>query len=313
MKVPIENLNVKKREVKGKLEKPGKMIHKRAMRLSGASWLFPGATLAESAGIYRVLGIEAVDLLAIPGATLQPQIDAQSIIQDPDGEARRIRDLSIMIAAIVFLFGREIAQRAVNDKDADVRRQNREHFYSVVEFCTQAGIPTITLLPGIPQAEWSREKSLETAAQSLNELAGIAEAKNVTLTFEPHLGSILETPQETLTFIEANPRLKLTLDYSQFISQGYLQNEVDALIAHTRHVHLRQAARNALQARWEEGNIDFSDVVARLKSARYTGFLTLEYQHGPWGNIDMMTETLKMRNFLCSLPAMGFASHRIES
>lgn len=311
MKVPVENLNVKKREVKKKLQKHARTEHKRSMRLSGASWLFPGATLAESAGIYRTLGIEAVDLLAIPGATLQPQIDAQRIIQDPGGEARRIQDLSVVIAAMVFLFGREFAQRAVNDKDVEVRRQNREHFYRVVEFCTQAGIPTLTLLPGIPQAGWSREKSLETAAQSLNELAGIAEEKNITLTFEPHLGSILESPQETLTFIEANPRLKLTLDYSQFISQGYLQNEVHALIAHTRHVHLRQAARNALQARWEEGSIDFSDVVARLKSARYTGFLTLEYEHRPGGNIDMMTETLKMRNFFFSLPAMGFGSHRI--
>ncbi|HEY3130435.1 MAG TPA: sugar phosphate isomerase/epimerase family protein [Acidobacteriota bacterium] len=285
--------------------KRDKILDTASMRLSGASWLFLGATLGESAGIYRTLGIDFVDLLAIPSASLQPQLDADRIVQDPEGEARRIRDLGVLIAAIVFLFGRDVAQKAVNHKDTDVRRQNKERFYSVVEFCAQAGIPTITLLPGIAQEGWSQEKSLETAAQSLNELAGIAEEKDVTLTFEPHKGSILQSPQETLTFIQANPRLKLTLDYSQFISQGYLQNEVDPLAIHTRHVHLRQAAKNALQAQWEEGDIDFEDVVAKLKSANYTGFLTLEYEHGHWGKVDMMTETIKMRDFFFSLLAKG--------
>ena len=40
------------------------------IKLAGAAWSFVGTSLLESATIWRALGIESMDLLAIPGASL---------------------------------------------------------------------------------------------------------------------------------------------------------------------------------------------------------------------------------------------------
>ena len=54
-----------------------------------------------------------------------------------------------------------------------------------------------------------------------------------------------------------------------------------------------------MQARWDDGVIDFSAVVELLKRAGYSGCLALEYEHDPWmecDRVDVMTETIKMRD-----------------
>ena len=38
--------------------------------LAGAQWTWVGATFAEAAGIYKALGVGAMDLIAMPGAPL---------------------------------------------------------------------------------------------------------------------------------------------------------------------------------------------------------------------------------------------------
>ena len=78
---------------------------------------------------------------------------------------------------------------------------------------------------------------------------------------------------------KSNPELKLTLDYGHFICLGYAQEQVDPLVPYTAHFHLRQAAPKKLQARWDEGTLDFTGIVGKLASANYTGFLSLEYEH----------------------------------
>jgi sugar phosphate isomerase/epimerase len=59
-----------------------------------------------------------------------------------------------------------------------------------------------------------------------------------------------------------------------------------------------------LQARWEEGVIDFCDILRRLRKAHYKGYLALEYEHDAWlhmDQVDVMTETIKMRDLLRSV------------
>lgn len=265
------------------------------MRLSGSAWSFVGATLRESTEIYRALGIHAIDLLTLPGFL----VDSDRIIESPAGAARPIRDLGTSIANVVFNFAANFTDRALNHKNDDVRRRNIEEFHAVVEFCRGAGIPSVTVLPGIAQEGWSREKSLDIAAENLNELARIARPNGLAVLFEAHVGSILESPADTLAFVQANPAVKLTLDYSHFVWNGHTQSEIDVLAPYAGHVHLRQAAPKVLQARWAAGAIDFPAVVDILKQAGYRGYLALEYEHDPWldnDRVDVMCETIKMRD-----------------
>lgn len=280
------------------------------MLLSGAAWSFVGTSLRESRDIYRALSIDALDLLATPGLLL----DSARIIEDPEREAQEVSLLQSSIANLIFLFASDFSQRALNHRDPQVRTRNARDFGAVAEFCRRSGIRSVTVVPGVEQEGWSHEKSLAMAAEALNELAAIAAARGVTLLFEAHVTSVLESPQETLRFLQNNPQLKLTLDYSHFVFSGYSQEAIDVLAPYAGHIHLRQATRGVLQARWDVGAIDFTRVVRKLVEVRYNGYLALEYEHDAWmGNdqVDVMTETIKMRNVVA--PMLRVATPRTIS
>ncbi len=276
-----------------------------SMTVSGSSWSFVGVNLAESLQIYQTLGIGAVDLIAFPGNPDPPQLSTEPILQEPRQAAQQIRDLGVPIGNLNYNFAASFQDRATNHKDPQVRERNREDYAAVIDFCRECQIPSTTVLPGILQEDWTREKALGVSAEELHQLAAMSRKEGITTTFEAHVGSILESPLDTLTFMESNPELKLTLDYGHFICLGYSQEQVDPLVFHTAHVHLRQAANNQLQARWDDGTLDIPGIISKLQSANYTGFLSLEYEHlegfMDLDKADVLTESVKMRNLLRSL------------
>jgi sugar phosphate isomerase/epimerase len=265
------------------------------MNLSGAAWSFVGASLRESVAIYRALGIDAIDLLAVPGSLTDPA----AIIADPLGEAAKIRNLGILTANVIVSLGSNFADRALNDRDPEMSARNRHDFEAVATFCQASSIPSITALPGIDQEGWSHDRSLEVAAEALNDIASICARKGVRLLFEAHFQSVLESPAEVLRFLKDNPALGLTLDYAHFIYRGHPQVDVDSLAPFAKHVHLRQAAPGTMQAPWEDGTIDFAEMMRVLKRTGFSGYLTLEYEHDEWldnNKVDVISETIKMRN-----------------
>jgi sugar phosphate isomerase/epimerase len=273
-------------------------------RISGAAWSFAGASLSESVAIYRALGVEAIDLIAGPGALLDPA----TIAADPRREAAAIQRLGSPIANLIVSLGANFIDRALNHPAPSIRSQNRRDFQALVEFCECAAIPSITALPGVDQNGLSHEDSLQIASDALNEIAILCHERDVRLLFEPHVKSVLENPAEVLDFVKQNPAIGLTLDYSHFVYNGYNQSEVDALAPYAGHVHLRQAALGVLQAKWEEGIIDFQKVVQVLQHAGYTGYYGLEYEHDEWldnNKVDVMSETIKMRNAIKPLLLMS--------
>ena len=266
-----------------------------SMKLAGAAWAYVGASLAESAAILQALGVQAMDLIAAPGALL----DSREIERDPEGQARRVTEAGLPLSNLLYVFGDGFDDRPLNSVDESVRAANLETFKQVLHFCTAARIPSVLVLPGVDQVGISHEEAVELSAAAMNEFAALAAAENVTFLFEPHVESVLESPFETLTFLQRNPTLKIVLDYSHFVAQGYQPTDVDPLVPYAGHVHLRQACRGKLQAGWDDGVIDFPAVVELLKRARYSGYLTLEYEHDPWmdcDQVDVMTETIRMRD-----------------
>ena len=276
-----------------------------SMPVSGSSWSFVGVSLAESVQIYQALGIGTVDLIALPGTPDPPQLASEEVLEQPRETARRIRDLGVPIGNLNFNFAANFKDRAANHKDPGIRERNRDDYLAVIEFCRECQIPSTTVLPGILQEDWTREKALAVGAEELNQFSAMSQKEGIVTTFEAHLGSMLESPLDTLTFMQSNPALKLTLDYAHFTCQGFSQEQIDPLVVHAAHVHLRQAADNKLQARWDEGTLDLPKIIRKLQSANYTGFLSLEYEHRlGWVDLDkadVITETVKMRDLLRSL------------
>jgi sugar phosphate isomerase/epimerase len=97
------------------------------------------------------------------------------------------------------------------------------------------------------------------------------------------------------------PGLKLTLDLAHFFSMGYRQEEIETLAPYAGHVHLRQAKQGHLQAKLEEGTINFPSLLGALRDAGYDGWLSIEYVHQAYMNTlydDVLSETVKMRNLV---------------
>jgi sugar phosphate isomerase/epimerase len=271
------------------------------INLAGAAWSFVGTNLIESANVWRALGIEAMDLLAMAGT----QVDSAAIEEDPDGQARRFKESGIELSNLLYIFGEDFADRAINSKDSTVRQRNTETLKKVLGCCNSAGIKSLLILPGVDQEGMSHEDSKSLSAEVLNEMTSVAAAAGIPLTFEPHVEGLLEDPREVLEFMQQNPDLRIALDYAHFSCQGYKMADVDPLVPYAGHFHLRQGSSTQIQARWEEGEIDFRAAVGMLKEAGYQGYLTLEYEHEPhWREMDkcdVMTESIKMRDAVAPL------------
>ena len=213
------------------------------MKLGGAAWSFVGTTLLESANIWRALGVHAMDLCAVPGTYLSPE----EIERDPLGQASRFREPEMELGNLIVLLGSDFAERAINSPDPSIQSRNVETFKRLVECCAAAGLSSITIPPGVDQPGMSHSDSTARSRDALNELIEIAAASQLLLLFEPHVESVFESPVDTLDFLQRNPGVKITLDYSHFACVGFTPEQVDPLIPYAGHVHLRQGANGQIQ------------------------------------------------------------------
>ena len=173
-----------------------------AMKLAGAAWAYVGASLPESAAILQALGVQAMDLIAAPGALL----DSRENERDPLGQARRVSEAGLPLSNLLYVFGDGFDDRPLNSVDDTVRAANLDTFKRVLQFCTAAAIPSVLVLPGVDQVGISHEEAVELSAAAMNELAALGAAENVMLLFEPHIESVLESPFDTLAFCRGIPR-----------------------------------------------------------------------------------------------------------
>ena len=81
-----------------------------AMKLAGAAWAYVGASLPESAAILQALGVQAMDLIAAPGALL----DSREIERDPQGQARRVTEAGLPLSNLLYVFGDGFDDRPLN-------------------------------------------------------------------------------------------------------------------------------------------------------------------------------------------------------
>jgi sugar phosphate isomerase/epimerase len=277
-----------------------------ALRLACADSTFPRLSHETTLAVIADLGLRAVDVCVFPVAHTQPA----SVQADPIAAAREVRarlKRHALEVSDVFLILAEqsFEDHAVNHPDADVRAESLSHFKRTLEFAGRLDSPGLTMLPGMPFGNAS--SSLELAARELQLRAELAREAGLALSIEPHYESIVETPDRTLELLERAPDVSLVLDCSHFVYQGIAQSEIDALLPHARHVHLRQAAPGSMQLPAREGIIDFALLVQRLDAAGYEGYFCLEYQWEEWldcNRVDCVSETAELRDLLLAAAPM---------
>lgn len=265
------------------------------MKLSVTSWSFPHCTLKETVGIARALGIEAVDV----GLFYRSALGKDVLLNDPENAAEQLKVHDVTLSNLYYLFGASPEDR--NLALAESLRDNVKDFEKVMTFCKAAEIPSVMILPGVLNQGQHRQDALEQTATALKELIPVAKNAGVVVTLEAHVHSYLESPSLILDLLEKAPDLKLALDYAHLVCLGYRQEEIDVLAPAAGHVHLRQARSGVLQAKLEEGTINFPALLAVLRETGYDGYLAAEYVHQPYMNTlfdDVLSETVKMRDLV---------------
>ncbi len=262
------------------------------MKLSLTSWSFPACTLKEAAAISNALGIGALDV----GLFYRSALSKEKILGDPKGAAAELAGLGVSIPNYYHLFGEGLGGR--NLALPGTIAQNAKDLEQVLAFADAANIHTVFILPGIVNPGQSRRDALAVSAESLLELARIAQDFKASICIEPHVHSFAESPAIVTELIEATG-IRLALDYSHFACLGYRQEEIDPLAPHAAHVHLRQARMGALQTKFAEGTLNFPAMFATLREAGFRGYLAIENVHQDYMNTlheDVLTETIAMRD-----------------
>lgn len=265
------------------------------MKLSVSAVSFLSCSLEEAAGIARALGLEAINLIGIAAENV-----FGGILHVSPSEVNRVRALGMTVPNLHWGIAGGF-QPAINDPDPGVRANNKELYQRAVEFCHEAGILSITVVPGIVHPGQSVHDARALAVDVFNEFVPIASEANVRLTTEAHVKGVFESPESALELVKAVPGLGLILDYAHFVCQGYPQSSVDPLCQFTADVHLRQAKPGLLQTALEDGTINFALVLDQLRQVGYADYLCLEYVHQDYigaDNVDVLTETVKMRDFV---------------
>lgn len=262
------------------------------MKLSLTSWSFPALALDEFASVAKAIGVDAIDV----GLFYRSALDKAEILGDPKAAASQVAALDIDVANYYHLFGDGLAGR--NLALPGTIDENAKDLKQVLTFADAASIPTVFILPGVVNPGQSRDDAANQSIESLRALLDVAKDHEAKICIEPHVHSFSESPDMVQRLIDETG-IGLALDYSHFACLGYRQEEVDPLARHAVHVHLRQARMGALQAKFDQGTLNFPAMFGTLRDAGYTGALAIENVHQDYMNTlfeDVMTETIAMRD-----------------
>ena len=276
------------------------------MRLSCADYSFPLLPYDVNLALIKGLEFDAVDVAVFSG---NPNNSAEDVIADPIGVGRRIKgmanDYGLVVAdvfPIVITDFRpvfDVQSAAPNNPSPVVRQQARDDFRRFIEFTLVCESPGLTILPGCPFEDSDPSRDWGLATEELAWRVEVAQDAGLELGFEPHIGSITETPEVTAQFVSEVPGLKVCLDFAHFVYQGITPERIETLLPISRHHQIRQAATGVMQAISYEGTIDIKRLVNKLAAMDYQGFLAAEYvwmQKWACDRVDNLCETIYVRD-----------------
>jgi sugar phosphate isomerase/epimerase len=268
------------------------------MRLTVSNYTFEAVPLEGTFAICHSMGFKGVVVSAFSQRG-NGGYDPDAVAAHPQKYADHLRALldKYELECVDFFpqFSPNFYDRALNHPDSAIRAKNIEAIRSLVRFCKLVGIDGLTILPGVAFMDCTQEQNLDLSGQMLQQCAEIAGESGVELYFEPHVESVCEKPEIALSLIERAPAAKFALDYSHFLVQNIALERIHPLLPYAGTFHVRQTRKGKIQSRYNEGIIDFVDIIQRLKTIGYDGCLTIEYICADWygGNeLDTLSETM---------------------
>jgi sugar phosphate isomerase/epimerase len=279
------------------------------MRLASDDFGWPGLRPEFVFDLIREMGLEGVSLGFFGGGTPR---DPQLIATEPEGWAERIggelRARELAPADVFFVPSADLAGAAVNHPDGAQLHEGEVLFDAFLLFARRLGAPGVTVLPGLVFGGERWDAALDRSVEGLRRRVDKAGEAGLRLSVEPHIvstspyaGSVIDTPAKVEVLLDRVPRLELTLDYGHFNVQGIPDREIEPLLSHARHFHMRGGAEGFVQTTFEDNVTDFARVLDVMAAVGYDGWVEFEYVHDSrpgCSSCDNIQETMKFRDFV---------------
>jgi sugar phosphate isomerase/epimerase len=244
------------------------------MKLGYCTWGMPTVPVDTFIPFLAQLGYDGIELTVIPGYTTE-----LSLLDAAERRriARMLNDHHLALPAIA-------GHTTMIERDPDTAALHWSRLTAAVDLAVdwaQGGTPPAvdTTVGGTP-AEWDELRPL--MIERVGELVRYGEQRGVVIAIEPHVGSMLDTPDRVLELLQAvpSPNLKLNFDISHFNVMGIpIAESVGALAVHTVHTHVKD--ERGVVPDFEflipgEGEFDYVAYLRAMRAHGYTGFITAE-------------------------------------
>ncbi|MCA9888617.1 MAG: sugar phosphate isomerase/epimerase [Anaerolineae bacterium] len=264
------------------------------MNLSCHSWAFNDLRLPEALGTIARMGFRYVDLGS--GSHFNTVRAANPATRKAVYEELQadLEMFNLKLADVYLMLPR------ISISDETKRRTDITLFKAVLPMVKALGAPGVTISAGVVHPEDDEEAYARTTS-ALQEMLAAAQKLELPLSIEPSLNSMAITDEQALKLLEDVEGLKLTLDWGHLLYMGIKSGDIPALLDHTRHIQVRQAAPGKLQMPFDKGKLNIEELYALLIEANYQGALSIEYMLSGWQkshNVSMIDEIIQLRDAL---------------
>lgn len=234
-----------------------------------------GATLEEAMAAIAAAGFRYVDILAIDGWV---HIHTSALVSEEGLEAEidRTRELLRRYGLVPVAANCGVSPQLHDRSEAAVRSRKAETA-GLIRWMKALGVGIAAIQPRQPDNSRPWEDVLDDCIASLREQLEIAQAEGIVLALEFHANSPFETMEQCFRLMERLPEMPLVYDPTHFVMQGIPLADTYAFMDRAAHVHLRDAARDQMQVRCGEGEVDFEAVLEQLQARGYRGGISIEY------------------------------------
>jgi sugar phosphate isomerase/epimerase len=274
-----------------------------------ADFTFPLLPHDDALRLINMLGFSGVDIGLFEGRShLFPSRQFARLSASARELKQRLDGLGLQAADIFLQMDPDFQPYAINQPDEARREKARHWFRQSLAYAAACGCHHLTILPGVHFQEESYEESFIRAVDQLAWRVELAQASDIILGVEAHVGSIVSDPQGALRLVKQVPGLTLTLDYTHFTRVGLPDSAVEPLIPYASHFHARGARQGRLQTSFAENIIDYRRIFKLMEESDYAGWIGIEYVWIDWehcNECDNLSETILFRDFFNELVAQA--------
>lgn len=229
----------------------------------------PAYTMSQMADAVRRYGYDGIELYALEGARLTPDILAARL-----DEARR-SFVGIPIVSIN-------SWGKLSSADLDERRRQEAQIGRAFELAAEVSCPLVKTFGGDLPGDRERTEVFDYMADSLWRLATRAGDLGVTLVVETHDGFCLGSDLAALLARVEHPHIAALWDVHHPFRMGESPAQTDSFIGHrVAHAHIKDAVR--IDGEWTfrplgAGQLPVRAMLSHLKARNFRGYVAVDWE-----------------------------------